>query len=167
MIYKSRIFEPKLIIFNQFYYRISVTDTIEYNPEHSTSSGSWPGWTLHRQTDLMKDIEENNSLKIDQDAYAAMIICQSICTHRWYRTDDVEYETVFHNQVMDIAQQWSEETKKNPFKKKPSFSITDCKYPSSPYCPCKALKTTLGLNVCNNLTKLPSGSSSMAINSLV
>ena len=88
-------------------------DKIEYNPEHSTSSGPWPGWTLHRQTDLMKDIEENNSLKIDQDAFAAMIICQSICTHRWYRTDNVEYETIFHNQVMDIAQQWSEETKKN------------------------------------------------------
>ena len=88
-------------------------DKIEYNPEHSTSSGPWPGWTLHRQTDLMKDIQENNSLKIDQDAYAAMIICQSICTHRWYRTDNVEYETIFHNQVMDIAQQWSEETKKN------------------------------------------------------
>ena len=27
--------------------------------------------------------------------------------------DNVEYETIFHNQVMDIAQRWSEETKKN------------------------------------------------------
>ncbi|MAJ97562.1 MAG: hypothetical protein CMI56_03030, partial [Parcubacteria group bacterium] len=97
------------------YLLLDGADKTEYNPEHSTCAGPWPGWNLHRHENI-KTIEENNTLKLDEDAYAAMVICQSICTHRWYRNElraNASYENMFNNIVCDVCGSWDEKMKEN------------------------------------------------------
>lgn len=100
------VFSPKA------YLTLDGADKTEYSPEHSTCHGPWPGWSLHRNENI-KTIEASNILKLDENAYAAMVICQSICTHRWYHNDQVGYENMFNNIVCDVCGLWNEKMKEN------------------------------------------------------
>ena len=45
-----------------------------------------------------------------------MVICQSICTHRWYRNElraNASYENMFNNIVCDVCGSWDEKMKEN------------------------------------------------------
>ena len=103
----SQVFGP------EEYLLLDGADKCEYNPSHSTTNSDSPGWRLHRKQEEMHfNIEKQNILKLDVDAYAAMIICRAICTHRWYQSG-IEYEDVFNAMVVDISSSWSEESKEN------------------------------------------------------
>ena len=94
------------------YLLLDGADKSKYNPSHSTTNSDSPGWRLHRNQEELQRIETENILKLNVDAYGAMIICRAICTHRWYQSG-IEYEDVFNAMVVDISSLWGEDTEKN------------------------------------------------------